>query len=110
MATSKRYVSPNERKNEDVSRVSATSKNYQAQGVVKPTDQSFQEGSILGGLKQEMNMSKVSNMTQFANYLYVPCPTHPDLFITNLCCDVVFESLYVAMYRTSLPRMHHHAS
>ncbi|CAK65193.1 unnamed protein product (macronuclear) [Paramecium tetraurelia] len=86
-SASKRYVSPNERQN--------TQENEQNHRKLPPTHQVKSKiinadqsdlGSILGEVNIN-NTSKMSNMTQFANFMYVPCPTHPEFFITNLCQD-----------------------
>ncbi|CAK66325.1 unnamed protein product (macronuclear) [Paramecium tetraurelia] len=84
-SASKRYVSPHERQN--------TQENEQNHKKLPPTQQVKSKiinvdqsdiGSILGEVNIN-NTSKMSNMTQFANFMYVPCPTHPEFFITNLC-------------------------
>ncbi|CAD8212694.1 unnamed protein product [Paramecium pentaurelia] len=87
-SASKRYVSPNERQN--------TQENEQNHKKLPPTqqvkskiiniDQQSDISSVLGEVNIN-NTSKMSNMTQFANFMYVPCPTHPEFFITNLCQD-----------------------
>ncbi|CAD8207159.1 unnamed protein product [Paramecium pentaurelia] len=86
-SASKRYVSPNERQNtqENEQNHRKLPTTQQVKSKIINVDQS-DIGSILGEVNIN-NTSKMSNMTQFANFMYVPCPTHPEFFITNLCQD-----------------------
>ncbi|CAD8106270.1 unnamed protein product [Paramecium primaurelia] len=103
-SASKRYVSPNERQN--------TQENEQNHKKLPPTqqvkskiiniDQQSDISSVLGEVNIN-NTSKMSNMTQFANFMYVPCPTHPEFFITNLCQD---QSSQIRKYPKSQKRQY----
>ncbi|KAM3137707.1 hypothetical protein pb186bvf_010127 [Paramecium bursaria] len=73
--------------NRSISPAGGASKKYQSSTSPAPRKPIFgqsEQSSILGDLN---NQSKISNMTQFANYMYVPCPSHQELFITNFCQD-----------------------
>ncbi|CAD8162251.1 unnamed protein product [Paramecium octaurelia] len=80
---SKRYVSPYEKpQNQDSDlRKLQQSIGHQAKSRMINPDHS-EYGSVIG---DNNNVSKLSNLSQFAQFMYIPCQTHPEFFITTLC-------------------------
>ncbi|CAD8193964.1 unnamed protein product [Paramecium pentaurelia] len=80
---SKRYVSPYERfqNQESDGRKLQQQIGNQVKSRMVNIDNSEQV-SVLG---DNNNPNKLSNLSQFAQFMYIPCQSHPEFFITTLC-------------------------
>ncbi|CAD8116318.1 unnamed protein product [Paramecium sonneborni] len=78
---SKRYISPYERhenQDGDFIQVEQQIGNQTKSRMINP--ENSEQVSVIGE-----NNIKLSNLSHFAQYMYVPCLIHPNFFITSLC-------------------------